>query len=721
VDWFWAYPADAQATFVGRDSCASCHVDQIHTWTGSNHDRAMETATEASVLGDFNDATFTRHGVTTRFFRRDGKFLVNTEGPDGDLHDYEIKYTFGINPLQQYMVEFPGGRLQVLTVSWDVRKKEWFMVTPPDVPDERILPGDPLHWTGLAQNWNTMCAECHSTNVQKNFDLASNSYHTTYSEMDVSCETCHGPSSLHVAIAESKSLFWDRRHGYGLPDLKGQTNQQQLETCAPCHSRRSQLHPDTHRGEGFLNFYHPSLLDAGLYFPDGQIEDEVYGYASFLQSKMFDRGIRCTDCHNAHSLQLKYEGNRMCCHCHQPGKYDGPNHHHHQEEGPQTLCVTCHMPTRYYMVVDDRHDHSLRIPRPDLGDALGSPNACTQCHTQPEETNAWAAEAIRKWYGDKRPDDPHYGPTILAGRLGKPEGLDMIRRLLKKQYQVDIVRATAVSLLGQYRNRESDALCRDMLDDTNPLVRAAAIESLSENALPQFVLEVAARLDDPVRLVRSVAARRLVAAAAEIANLRYQDALDRAIAEFKVGLEEVLDRAASHLNLAMLYHSLGKNKLAKQELETAIRLEPYLTGPRDQLAQLVEMMGGDPAEIRRLREEEVRNLERDAALLPTNADVRYRLGMLQYLLGRIDLARQALEDACKLAEGSYDNWLALALLCEQQRDWKRAYEALGSMYQIRPKDPAIRDLFRRIQETRAALGEDLKEVPEETEEDDAGQ
>ncbi|TWU29371.1 Tetratricopeptide repeat protein [Bythopirellula polymerisocia] len=695
--------------YVGQASCIRCHQDQQRSWQGSDHDRAMEVASEESVLGDFNDSEFTRHGITTRFFRRDGKYMVNTEGHDGEMHDFEIKYTFGVSPLQQYMVEFPDGRLQVLTISWDTRKNEWFMVTPPDVPHERILPGDPLHWTGMAQNWNTMCAECHSTNLEKKFDLATNTYHTTYTDIDVGCETCHGPGSMHVEMAEGHSLFWDRHHGYGLEDLKGATASAQVETCAPCHSRRSPLHVNLHDGETFLDHYDPSLIEPGLYYPDGQILDEVYVYGSFLQSKMYSKGVRCTDCHNPHTLKLKYEGNRLCAQCHQPGKYDTPNHHHHTDTAA-TQCVTCHMPTNTYMVVDDRHDHSLRIPRPDLSDELGTPNACTQCHTRPEETNAWAAQAIRYWYGDKRPDDPHYGPTLLAAQLGRPEGVDLIRDLLRdKPPRPDIIRATAVQLLGQYGTQESDTLCREHLDDESPLVRAAATEALSDASLTTFVLEVAGQLNDPIRLVRFVAARRLVGAAAQLLNPKYKAALDKAIVEYRAGQDLVLDRAASHLNLAGLNFALGEELTAREELATAIRLEPYLTGPRDQLAELLQRAGGDPAEVQRLREEEVENLTRDSKLLPRNAPIHYRRGMLLYLLDRKQEAREAFESACELRPDSYDYWLALALLCESQGSWKCAYEALEKMHELRPEDPAAGSIMQRIQQTRAAEKEKSEE------------
>lgn len=700
ADWWVALPADARPRYVGRESCAACHQTQLDHWTGSHHDRAMELATADSVLGDFDNAEFTRLGVTTKFFRRDGKYFVNAEGPDGQLHDYEVKYTFGIDPMQQYMVEFPDGRVQVLRVSWDTRKKKWFEVTPSDVPDERLEPTDPLHWTGMAQNWNTMCADCHSTDVHKNFNLATNTYETTFSEIDVSCETCHGPASMHVELAQSHSLFWDRRHGYGLAKLKGATAAVQLETCAPCHSRRTALHADFHGGDHFLDFYDPSLLRAGLYFPDGQIQDEVYEYGSFIQSKMYAHNVRCTDCHEPHTLALKYEGNRLCAQCHQPGKYDTLAHHRHTD-ATATQCVTCHMPTRTYMVIDERRDHSLKVPRPDLSVLLGTPNACNNCHTAEGEDAAWAAQKIREWYGDTRPGEPPFGPALAFGQQAAPGGLELLAEVLRRKETPDIVRASAAALLSNYPGSESDALCGRLMDDPNPLVRAAAVGAVSSEALTRHMSEVTSRLHDPVRIVRFAAAQRLVNEAGRLAEQRFGAPLKAALAEYRAAQELALDRAAAHINLSMISQQLGDSAAARESLETALRLEPYLSGVREELARAIEQMDGDAAEVKRLREEEVELLERDAKLLPDSSQPHYRRGMLLYLLEQLDEARQAFESACEVEPLSFDNWLALALICESQQDWERALEGLAKMHEIRPGDPAIAGIVARI---RAAGG-----------------
>ncbi|MEQ8838220.1 MAG: multiheme c-type cytochrome, partial [Lacipirellulaceae bacterium] len=508
LDWQTALPPEAvkQATFVGRQSCVKCHQEEARAYHGSHHDRAMELANEETILGDFDDAEFTWLGVTTKMFRRDGKYFMNAEGPDGEMHDYEIEWTFGIDPLQQYMTEFPDGRVQVLPASWDVHRKEWFAVTPPDVPDTRIEHDDPLHWTGIAQNWNTMCADCHSTNLQKNYDLATDTYSTDYSEIDVSCEACHGPGSVHVELAESSSVFWDRRHGYGLSnELKKVSNTKQVETCAPCHSRRAAIHPNYHAGKDWFDHYQPSMLDEGLYHANGHIQDEVYVYGSFIQSKMYHKDVRCTDCHNPHSLELKYEGNQLCNQCHQPGKYDVLSHHHHPEgpatEGGGTQCISCHMSVRTYMNIDDRHDHSFRVPRPDLTVELGTPNACNDCHTKPDEDAAWAADWVKKWFGDERPPqmagNELASRAIYAGRKLKPEGEELLLEVADDKQTSDITRATALQLLSGYPTEKSREVRKQALYDRSELIRIAASRATDKTDPQTLLNSLRSQLEDP--------------------------------------------------------------------------------------------------------------------------------------------------------------------------------------------------------------------------------
>ncbi len=731
-DWYEVLPRDAvaNASYVGRRACADCHNVQHALWLGSDHDRAMELATEKSVLADFNDTSFTHQGVKTRFFRRDGKFMVNTEGPDGEHHDYEIKYTFGVRPLQQYMVEFPDGRVQVLRESWDVANKKWFYVTPPDVTDERIPPGDPLHWTGIAQNWNTTCADCHSTNVHKNYNPAANTYQTTFNEIDVSCEECHGPGSVHVDLARSASPFWDRNVGYGLVSLKNKNVDTQLEACAKCHARRYQIHEDFRPGQHFLDHYEPVLLASSLYHADGQILDEVYEYGSFVQSKMYANRVQCSDCHDPHSLKLKFTGNQLCAQCHIPDKYDTPAHHHHPAGSTGAQCVECHMPSRLYMVIDERRDHSFRVPRPDLSAKLGTPNACNDCHTRADETFQWAAEAVRKWYGDKRLDDPHWAPALAAGRSAAADGEEQLLEILKPKTTPAIVRATAIDLLANYPSPSSENARRAALRDSEPLVRLAGVRAVSAGIAPVLAMELASRLDDSMRAVRLVAAARLAYLPLQSLSSTQLEAFNRALAEFRKAQQLSLDHAGGHVTLGALDRLSGRTHEAIEHLQAAIRLEPYMAGPRAELASLLQeradnmrrvihtfQLGpplaafyeqmGEPGAMLRLREPEAELLERDAKLVPGNAEIRYQLGLLRYLLGQYDEAQNALSSACDLAPQNYEYRMALALLHEKRYDltgdeaqFKAAVVFLKSLHEMQPNDPRAEQILVHLIELR---------------------
>lgn len=542
ADWWHALPPDQVKTYVGSNRCLECHQDQANFWLGSDHDRAMDLATPDTVLGNFDDATFTYHGMESRFYRRGDKYFVYTDGPDGKHAEFEIKYVFGVRPLQQYMVEFPDGRVQVLPFAWDVNEKRWYHLyqgnphrqghDETNEHDDPILAGSWLHWTGAGQNWNYMCADCHSTNLQKKYDLKTNRYHTSFSEIDVSCEACHGPGSLHTKLAEERWLFWDRHHGYGLTNLKSASSLPQIQTCAPCHSRRHVVYPDYEPGNPYMDHYALTLLEDGLYYPDGQIHDEVYVTGSFLQSLMYRKGVRCTDCHDPHTAKLRAQGNNLCVRCHTPAKYDVPSHHHHPVGSAGAQCVDCHMPARNYMVVDGRRDHSIRVPRPDVSLDLGTPNACASCHVDRTKSdrwksypawldaanagdpvaeeeirrvNQWSADWIERWFPNSTHRPRHFGYALAAARRGAtepaansdstgaqspgehgvlaqdPEAIvaDLAKLARDRNNVGPIVRATAISHLEQYPTVTGAMAANDTaLKDEEAMVRLAAVRNL---------------------------------------------------------------------------------------------------------------------------------------------------------------------------------------------------------------------------------------------------
>jgi len=318
-------------SFTGAATCIECHKREYDLWKGSHHDLAMDIATDSTVLGDFNDFEFTHRGEVHRFFRRDGKFLVNTEGATGQFEDFEVTYTFGYTPLQQYLVPFEGGRLQCLPIAWDTERGRWFHLGDTVYTDEEVGPGNWLHWTRQAQNWNGMCADCHSTNLKKSYNPATKTYNTTWSEIDVSCEACHGPASVHLVWAALPEGSRPEDVNTGLiVRTRDLNNEELLNVCARCHSRRAIMGDYTDDNSDLLNYMIPMLTAQPLYHTDGQLLDEVYEYGSFTQSRMYEQEVMCSDCHDSHSVRTIEPDNRLCLQCHRPDIYDTPRHHFHK-------------------------------------------------------------------------------------------------------------------------------------------------------------------------------------------------------------------------------------------------------------------------------------------------------------------------------------------------------------------------------------------------------
>ncbi|GMQ95917.1 MAG: tetratricopeptide repeat protein [Gammaproteobacteria bacterium] len=692
------------ASFVGKRSCAECHSEAYRDWSGSQHDLAMQEVTQATVLGDFDNATFTAWGVTSRFFNKGEDFYVNTEGADGKLQDYKIDYTFGVYPLQQYLIAFPGGRRQALGLAWDARPKEkggqrWFSL----YPDERIAPDDPLHWTQINQNWNYMCADCHSTNLRRNFDRENDRYETKWSEIDVSCEACHGPGSNHVAWAktwntanasqipskglevafdERKDIQWARMEGATIAARSAPpaTFRTEVETCARCHARRSPLGTPIEDGKPVLDNYRIARLTENLYYADGQIKDEVYVYGSFLQSKMYRAGVTCSDCHSPHSLELRAEGNALCLRCHSAEAFDTPTHYFHDPGTAGSQCVACHAPAKTYMVIDPRRDHSFRVPRPDLSVKLGVPNACSGCHKN--QSAEWAADRVAEWYGPKRKQTPHFGEAFAAAREGVPGAEQQLVQIAFDDGQPAIVRATALDTLGQNLNRESFAVIQQGLRDEDASVRLAALGSLESLAPRERLRDVFPLIQDPVRAVRLAATRLLAPLALETLPAEPRETLATAFAEYEEAHKAIADRPESLMTLANFYRDRGKTQLAEATYREAMARHPSFGPAFVNLADLYRSLGQDQ------RGEEV--LRTALRTVPEQADVLHAYGLLLVRRQRFVEAARQLGNAASLQPDNSRYSYAYALALQKIGDTKSAMTTLAAAHE---RDPVNRDIL----------------------------
>jgi Flp pilus assembly protein TadD len=659
--------ASSAPTFVGSETCAGCHRAEASLWRGSQHSHAMAHADDKSVLGDFADVSFDYYGVRSRFFRKEGKFFVETDGPDGTLGIFEIRYAFGIDPLQQYLIEFPDGRLQALSIAWDSRPEQqggqrWFHL----YPNEKIKHDDVLHWTKLNQNWNFMCAECHSTGVRKNYDAVDDRYATAFSEISVGCEACHGQGSRHVTWARERQRWWpfgkwddptkglaehfsERRDatwainpatGNAVRSRAPRSLRAEVETCGLCHARRGQSSEAWAPGRWLSETHTVAPIRQGLYHADGQMLDEVYNYGSFKQSKMFAAGVTCSDCHEPHSGKLRAPADGTCLQCHASAKYAVAAHQRHEAVNPPLSCASCHMPERTYMVIDRRHDHSFRVPRPDVSAKLGTPNACNDCHG--DKSTEWAASAIEHWHGPNRKGLQNYAEAFHAAWTGRSDAAALLRKIAADRNVPAFARASALAELRPYGSTsKSDAsLARAGLSDSDPMVRIGALAMLEDLPANQLWPVVAPFLSDSNRGVRISAAMLLASVPKLSQPPADRERFERAAAEFVAAQRLNADRPEARSTLGYFFARRGLATEAEAEYKAALRLSPQFAPAAINLADLYRQRGRDGDG------EEVLRTAIDTS--PQHAGLHHALGLTLTRLKRIDGAVAELRRAADI-------------------------------------------------------------------------
>lgn len=722
------------AGYVGTKSCAGCHAEDYEAWKGSDHALAMQYANAQTVLANFDNAKFPYAGITSTFFKRDGKFFVNTDGPDGQLRDYEIKYAFGVKPLQQYLIEFADGRIQALSIAWDARPKQaggqrWFHL----YPKERITHDDELHWTRPAQNWNFMCADCHSTELRKNYDPATDRFKTAWTEISVGCEACHGPGSRHldwarsqipplkkggkggfesaakiplsppfskgeesskgltVALNERRGVTWTHNATTGnAVRSQPRGGEREIEVCAQCHARRGQIGEGYAPGKPVLDYYRPALLTSPLYHADGQQRDEVYIWGSFLQSKMYASGVTCSDCHEPHSGKLRADGNTVCASCHSADKYDVPAHHHHKTGSAGAACVACHMPTTAYMVVDPRHDHSLRVPQPDLSVQLGTPNACNGCHANRDAR--WAAAQVRQWSGREPQGYQRFAGAFAAANAGAIDASAQLRAIAADASHPAIARATALAqLTGARESREAIAAG---VKDQSPLLRLAALQALSGAPPNERIALAAPLLSDALRVIRIEAAGILAALPPAQLTAEQRAAFERAAAEFIASQKYNADRAEARVNLGTFYANRADAANAEMEFKAALDLDPRYVPAYVNLADLHRVRGRDAQGEKILRD--------GLKVAPKNAMLHHALGLVLVRLKRASEALAELEQATVLEPGNARFAYVYAVALHSTGKSDAAIKRLEKTLAAHPND---RDILEALASFHQARGE----------------
>ena len=730
---------DPAGGYVGSLSCAGCHRNAFHDWAQSHHAFAMADANDKTVLGDFNDASVTQAGAKGRFYRDQGRFMVETENRMGQAQSFAVSSVFGVAPLQQYLVRFPDGRVQVLPWAWDTRPQveggqRWFAV----YGDEPIPPSDTRHWMGGQQNWNYMCAECHSTALHKNYDVKTDRFDTRFSEISVGCESCHGPGVAHLEwtkgersgsalkgfshkAAPRAQADWsiDPQTGsprHGVARAAGD----EVETCARCHSRRAIVSEDWIAGRPIEDTHLPALLSDGLFEADGTMRDEVFNDHSFKQSLMYAKGVVCSDCHDPHSAKLKAPGAQVCAQCHAPEKFTSTRHTGHPEaQAPD--CIACHMPARTYMVVDKRHDHSFRIPRPDLSMKTGGPNACNDCHQ--DKSAAWAASAITQWHGAQRIGFQTWAEAFALARKGDPAARPLLLTLMRDVTKPALVRATALDETLRFPTRETLEMAVQNLNDPAPIVRIAAVRATAPLPVAERLRVVAPLLRDSVRAVRIEVAQAVSALGAQ-ASLPMGDALarERAFGDAEAALALNADRPEARAGLAQSWAQRGLLAEAEQELRAALARQPDTAIIAINLADLYRAAGREDDASAILTQFVSRNPQSAAARLalglslvrqkktaealhqlglayveePDNARYAYVYGVALQSAGKSEEGRALLEKASLAHPWNIDLNNALLADALRSNDAARAAPYAERLVKLRPDDPALARLAQML-------------------------
>lgn len=641
-------------------SCRDCHAEVHAAWSGTDHalaNRKIDAARDAEALAKFHP-------------------------PDASAS--VVAMILGHRPLWQPLIPTKGGRWQPHELAYDPVRQEWFNV----FGEEHREAGEWGHWTGRGMNWNSQCAHCHMTGYQKNYDAATDTYHSTWSEQGVSCVQCHGTMPAgHGTNTPAQKPASGPFHG---------DRHLMMETCASCHARNELLTDTFQPGDRYADHYRVTLpVDPGLFWPDGQQRDEDFNWASMLLSRMGHAGVTCVDCHDSHTTKtiLPVTNNQLCLQCHvAPGRVQ-PNgvravaidpvaHSHHAAGSAGNSCVACHMPTATYMQRAPRHDHGWLKPDPLLTKELGIPNACATCHA--DQSVDWAIAQTNAWYGEKMESRQRVrARAVAAAQAGQPGAETMLLGLLPDE-DIPAWRATLLSLLEPFSEQPAViAVGQHSLTAADPLERAAAVRLLTGQ--PEQGARLWPLLKDPVRLVRLDAAWALSPELAE-------DSYERQ--ELDAYLSLTLDQPAGRLRKGQDLANRGLLAAGEKEIALAEKWDPHSPRILETHAQVLIALGR-PAEAGT-------KLRRAAMLTPDDSALAMRAGLAFAQAGRASDAEAALRLAVKRNPQFDRAWYNLGLLLSQT---DRLGESAVALSQAERLAPSVADYPYALATVRLRAGE----------------
>ena len=488
---------EAPAEYLGSQSCARCHDVEHTQWKNSLHIKMTKPVAEATIVGDFRERTkFADHDRSYTFGMKDGKPLVNVSFGGRQAEAFTVDYTLGAKRYQGYLTMLPEGGIYVLPVFWHIASKRW-------VDWKEITPiPDGAH--DLRQLWNANCFNCHGTNIVQGYDLNEKKYRSTWTEMGIGCEACHGPGRQHVAVMEawekdpaSKPQYDSSSKNRQLSDIlkifstRSSEPRRIYDTCAYCHGNKNNVFVGFKGGDSFADYALPFLISEpipendlqGEFWPDGRPNRFNRPQALTLSGCFKAGAVTCTSCHvahgsrNEHSLKVNIyqgrNGDALCTQCHSEPKatrpsghqavnpsgpqdlkpsFSGPGlraHTFHAPESAGSRCISCHMSDVNWRLLIRRRDHTFQAPVPENTAQFGIPNACTTCHDN--RSPEWAAKQMSEWWGDgeRRAKATSLADAMYRAGSGDATALPALARLAVDRSQGLLIRASAAEYIAQ--------------------------------------------------------------------------------------------------------------------------------------------------------------------------------------------------------------------------------------------------------------------------------
>jgi predicted CXXCH cytochrome family protein len=611
--------------YVGSQACARCHDGEYDSWRKTLHVQMTKPIAEARVEGDFRPGThLEQYGRAYTMDSKDGRYTVSISRGGGPAEKFQVDYTLGARRFQGYLSTLPDGRIYVLPIFWHNESKRWL--------DWKEIAPVPDHPTAdLRQIWNITCVNCHATNLARNFNRKSRTYATTWTEMGIGCEGCHGPGADHVAVADA----WDKDpvHAPAKPTAAElrifspakATPRQTFDACGYCHGNKNNTFFGFKPGDRFEDYALPFLMSEpipandpqGEFWPDGR-PSRFNRPQALTVSGCFQRGeATCTNCHrmhgpeNAHMLKVAVdmpdgrrtrESDGLCVQCHKALAND-TSHTHHAADSQGSRCIECHMSDVNWRLITRRRDHTFQAPVPELTSRYGVPNACTTCHE--DKSPEWAASTMDRWYGnnERRLATVAMSDAMYAAAAGDASALPDVARLAGDRTHGSLIRASAAEFAGQLLARGSTSSPRashstpvvnaliGAANDPEPSVRAVAVTALGSIVDDRTTVVIAAHVTDAARVVRVRAAEALLDRGIVRLDGAAGAALERAQAEWAESLRTFNDVARDQTALGRLELARGRTAEAADALDNAVALDPTQARPHVYLGVLAARAG----------------------------------------------------------------------------------------------------------------------------------